>query len=316
MGNLAVQDNENDKIYLPQPSKSFFSYFHTILQVSLVPLVGFILFLISTLLVDHGASNKLDINYTKDELIQVLEVLNGGSDSSVPDFLFFTKTSLKNYTNKVGLPRNRTELRRTKPPKAPNRTDAEVTLSKAQRLLRNGKQVEVITRWARILDMLLFSDLEPEITECTAEKVLGNVVLPPCSKKKIKKKKIKTVKEISEKRSKGQRLLDILVNGNEKEVEEEEEEDDINKLEEEDQQFRWKRSAELEKEDRREKTRHHMLKAKSPVQPIDLERMRRSLSYTYSDEGTCYAEGSEGSTSATILLCETCYKVIDFGSDV
>uniref|UniRef100_A0A7M5WIU0 Uncharacterized protein n=1 Tax=Clytia hemisphaerica TaxID=252671 RepID=A0A7M5WIU0_9CNID len=285
------------------------------------------------------SSNTLDIKYSKQELVNLLESLSGGEDSSVPDFLFFSKERLENYTDTKGPPRNRTELRREDRPNPKNRTDAERTLAKAQNHLSRGKDVQVITRWARILDMLLFEDLDPEIQECTAIKTLGGIK-PPCGKsnktiiRKVRRRKQQQKKKREElaiqkkkkrqealrKKRKREELGRIPPSLEELEdikhiLEDNLEDKNVEEDEEEEGENRFKRSSNQPQNDQPETSNHHRSR-RSPVQNLDVVRMRRSLSYTYSNEGSCFLEGSEGSTSDTILLCETCYKTVDFGESV
>ena len=301
------------------------------------------------LLAEDSSSNTLDIKYSKQELINLLESLTGGEDSSVPDFLFFSAERLENYTDTKGPPRNRTELRRKDRPSAKNRTDAEKTLAKAQNRLARGKDVQVITRWARILDMLLFEDLDPEIQECTAIKTLGGIQpeVTPCktppnkpfvrrvrrkhnNRRKQQQQQQKKRREELARQKKRQEALrkkrereemariepsleeleqikDILEENLEDENEEEEEEEG--------RENRFKRNLN-QPQDAQPKASNLNRQRRSAIQNLDVERMRRSLSYTYSNEGECYPEGSEGSTSDTIMLCETCYKTVDFGESV
>ncbi|XP_066929824.1 uncharacterized protein [Clytia hemisphaerica] len=301
------------------------------------------------LLTKDTSSNTLDIKYSKQELVNLLESLSGGEDSSVPDFLFFSKERLENYTDTKGPPRNRTELRRKNRPNAKNRTDAERTLAKAQHRLSRGKDVQVITRWARILDMLLFEDLDPEIQECTAIKTLGGIK-PSCGKsnktiiRKVRRQKQQQQKKkreeltIQKRKKKRQEALrkkrkreelgriqpsleeledikHILEDNLEDENVEEEEDENIEEDEEEEGENRFKRSSNQPQNDQ-PKTSNHYRSRRSSLQNLEVVRMRRSLSYTYSNEGSCSVEGSEGSTSDTILLCKTCYKTVDFGESV
>ncbi|XP_066929834.1 uncharacterized protein [Clytia hemisphaerica] len=296
------------------------------------------------------SSNTLDIKYSKQELVNLLESLSGGEDSSVPDFLFFSKERLENYTDTKGPPRNRTELRREDRPNPKNRTDAERTLAKAQNHLSRGKDVQVITRWARILDMLLFEDLDPEIQECTAIKTLGGIKpeVQPCGKsKKIIIRKVRRRKQqqkkkreelaIQRKKKRQEALMKkrkreeliriqpsleeledikhILEDNLEDENAEEEQDENLEEDEDEEGENRFKRSSNQPQNDQPKTSNHHRSR-RSLVQNLDVVRMRRSLSYTYSNEGSCFVEGSEGSTSDTILLCETCYKTVDFGESV
>ena len=329
------------------------------------------------------------MNYTKEEFIAELKKLNGGADSSVPDFLFYTHDSLETYARTKGPPRNRTEKRRPNRPRPPNRSPADKTLSRASNRLRRDKNVELITKWARILDMLIFNPenlIIPTNKECIALKLMGFDISTICSKNKNKKKSHKKRKRRKRKKDQisnekiGQRLLDYLTrrtpqgyrddkdidddDDNDKEKdkrdgidnadilndeEKDKYEDDEEKDEKEDNdeekdqndvvdndmlndnqkdddgedigdgdsfRDRFKRDTADSYHPRQRKHIQNSLKVLSPMQTIDFNRMRRSLSFKYSDIGECYAEGSVGTTDDTILLCETCYKTVDFGYDV
>ena len=309
----------------------------------LYPQIVFLGIVIFTSLVSNGSSNTIAVTYTKEEFIEVLEILNGGSDSSVPDFLFFTQSSLQTYANTVGPPRNRTEKRRPSRPHPPNRLPADVTLSRASERLRKGQNVEVINKWARVLDILLFNQnnkLVPTNKECAAFKMLGFDTSVVCSSKSKKKnhngkREQKLHKESPRDRK---RLLDILtlqVRDDDDDDDNDDDDEEEDQIQEEDKiqdgvvkddmrndegSFRGKFKRKIV-EDEGYHPRHHQrhshdLKGRSPIQTIDIDRMRRSLPFTYSEIGECYEEGTQGTTDDTILLCETCYKTVDFGSDV
>ena len=305
----------------------------------------------------YTSSNILTgVDYTKEEFIAELQKLNGGSDSSVPDFLFFTHDSLETYANTKGPPRNRTEKRRPNRPHPPTRSPADKTLSRATDDLRKGKNVNVITKWARILDILIFNQgnkIVPTNKECVALKMVGFDTSTICSssssssnknkknRKKGRKRKKRRLQEESISAEKKQRLLDYLIGrrsprkdyeeGEGEEDEKDEEGDNVMDIFNNDDQyndddrdiddggesFRDRFQIDIPAyHPRQRKHINHNLKARSPIQTIDYDRMRRSLSYRYSETGECYAEGSVGTTDDTILLCETCYRTVDFGYDV
>ena len=321
------------------------------------------------LLTGNGLSTKLNIDYTKEELIQLYQKLNGGEDSDIPDFLFFSKDRLWNYTKENGPPRNRTEKRRKNRTKARQRSNAEITLSRALQQIQKGRNLEIITRWARVLDILLFNDLDPEIQECTVIKTLGvtsrRTRYSSCekSRRRISRRSFRRIRRTlrtsttsttktkseedfferernnnynnkhvhdfqqdHERKSRIKQeeidLHDFLRNYNMHEPEEDEDDDDDddevfseNKRERDD--YRQKRYIETQdKNENQSNDFHTQLKARSPIQTVDFERMRRSLSYTYSDEGECFEEGDEASTSETVYLCHVCFKTVDFGPDV
>jgi hypothetical protein len=263
------------------------------------------------LFINLGESNKLDITYTKEELEAILKKLVGNDESAVPHFLFFDKESLTNYSDTKGPPRNRTELRRSKRPKPRDRSDAEVTLGKALNRLQHNKSVGVITRWARLLHVILFeANFTSEIQECVSQKTLGigfgengcpsvpKTKTKSCNRRRLRKKR----RHWNRYRNRRYRS-DEDDDDNEAEENKEDEREDYHQKE-----------PQAEVADRSKYV--NVPRSYGPVQTADFERMRRSLTYTYETDETCYKEGDTGTTTDTVYLCNVCYKTVNFGTSV
>ena len=261
-------------------------------------------------------TNSININYSKDELINILKTLLGGDNSALPDFLFFSQESLDNYTISEGPPRNRTELRRKKRPRARNRSEEEVTLGRALRDLQKGRNVEKITRFAQLLRAILYDkDYTEEFRDCLYEKTVGD--------ERLLRKSISKCNRYSRKCNRNHRRCGKKKNSEKRKRDYmyENEDDEENEIEEISPRFK---RAIINNEPQSynplkyinvlEKQRY--LAAGGGIQTADFVRMRRSLSYTYVSEGTCFDEGTTASTSDTVYLCNVCYKTINFGDGV
>ena len=270
-------------------------------------------------------------------MIELLATLNGDNAASVPDFLFFTQQGQINYIQTQGPPRTEKPPKpgSTKP-KPPARSNAEITLSKALNRVQKGENVPIIEKWAEVLDLIVFSDLTAAQRDCSIDKITKNVDTS-----------INTCKNSGgssasggssggsggKKGSRGKRKRDmgtdeIRYRDIEEEVKEfledfENDGDDENygnekeneSFEDEEEHFRGRFRRDL-KRNPHPYIHQPESEPRSIVQTLDMSRMRRGLSFTYSNYGQCYTEGSKGATSDTVRLCQTCYNTIDFGENV
>lgn len=251
------------------------------------------------------------------------------SGTALRDFVFLEIDDLKNYTETNGSPRNRTRLVRKKKLPKKARSIAENTIGRAMNNLERKKHKELITSWA----ILLHNSLYSEILDNTTKKALQRrlVSLSTTSQrlvnrtmkrnKRLKARKEKSVLIDLEKDFKevdGEELEDIMKilnedissNGDDYVVAEDiakelsDEEEPISKREQ-----RYKRDIQDAPMSIAADPRSRRI-----VQPIDLKRMRRSASFSYSTTPVCTEAGSAGDTNGAVQLCHTCEATVDFGS--
>uniref|UniRef100_A0A7M5UPY2 Uncharacterized protein n=1 Tax=Clytia hemisphaerica TaxID=252671 RepID=A0A7M5UPY2_9CNID len=295
-----------------------------------------------------NAETELDVELTKNEMIQLLGTLNGDQASSVPDFLFFTQEGQIDYIQTKGPPRTEKPTLPGSKPKPPKRSDAEITLSKALNRIQKGHNVPVIEKWAKVLDLLLFTDLTAAQRDCSIDRIVRNAdtSINTCKNsdgsstsgksstsggssgnKGQKGKQRKDEAAMEEKFENEAKRMEISYQDIKEEVKEyledlentdddenygaESESESFDEIEDTEEHFARRFQRDLKRSYRR-----NVYQPGNIVQTLDTQRMRRGLTYRYSNYGQCFTEGSEGATSDTVRLCQTCYHTIDFGEDV
>lgn len=277
---------------------------------------------------------------------ELKSLFNGGG--ALSDFVFFDLEDLENYTETKGPPRNRTELRRKTKPRSKNRTLTEITLARALRNYNKNNNRELITSWATLLYNVLYSDVLNDRTKnvlkgkmIALSKKSTRLVARAIKREAQRKKTLNKQADISRLLHEYELKSDIKQQMFDSEEEDGVNEDENNDPEEiysdtpinmdadfedylsqvladrdnENQRAANKKKA-LEKYDSSLTSHADNPRRRGMMQTMDFKRMRRAASYSYIGTATCYDEGSEGSTSKTILLCKTCYQTVDFGSTV